>query len=173
MTATLDDENKLTRLYTSKIIKIILGVYKHKIDMDKLHKMYPEIMKRLDDNSEDIRFETLNLLDVYFQNLNTGSYDKILYQAHLKALYEGLLIHLDDANVKIQEKVLGKILDISNLKSSKAYFLFKEILKTASVLSPELLTEEILKVKDKHRTPRYCDELLDVLKYEKKIPFQR
>lgn len=143
MLSTLDDDNKNTRFYSAKIIKILLKLYKGKISLDELHKMYTELLKRLDDNSEDIRFEALNIFQIYFENLNSfGSYDKILYQAHLQVLYQGLLIHLDDPNQIIQEKVC----DI--------------LMSDAKYLDGNLLVEEINKVKSKHRTDKYCNQIL-------------
>lgn len=108
MLATLDDENKLTRQYTCKILNILL--INHRIELDQLHKMYIEMLKRLDDNSEDIRVATIDMFNAYFQNIiinHLNNYDKILYQAHLEAIYQGLLIHLDDPNPAIQESILG------------------------------------------------------------------
>ena len=112
MLSTLDDENKLTRVYTCKILNIIL-INNHKLSLDQLHKMYTEMIKRLDDNSEEIRLLMIDTFKSYFQNIKThhlDKYDKVLYQAHLEAIYQGLIIHLDDPNPAIQENIRGIIL---------------------------------------------------------------
>jgi dynein assembly factor 5 len=112
MLSTLDDENKLTRVYTCKILNIILINNNNKLTLDQLHKMYTEMIKRLDDNSEEIRLLMIDAFKSYFQNIKThhfDKYDKVLYQAHLEAIYQGLIIHLDDPNPAIQENIRGII----------------------------------------------------------------
>lgn len=42
----------------------------------------------------------------------------------------------------------------------RTYFCFTEVLKEGSSLYPELLTKEIEGVVHKHRTPIYCNQLL-------------
>ena len=107
MTATLDDDNKLTRLYVCKILSLVLNSFGQMLDKDQLHKLYPELIKRLDDHSEEIRVEVLRLFSIYVHSLN-NNYDPILYQAHLQVIFENLLLYLDDTSEKIQLSVLGK-----------------------------------------------------------------
>lgn len=38
--------------------------------------------------------------------------------------------------------------------------LILDLLRQSSVLGPERLIEEIIKVKSKHRSSKYCDELM-------------
>jgi hypothetical protein len=47
------------------------------------------------------------------------------------------------------------------------YFFTKDVLKTGSGLHQELLIEEVTKVKQKHRTPFYCDQLLKFINENK------
>ena len=108
MLATLDDDNKSTRLYVSKIVYILLSSYGKRFDKDQLHKLYPELVKRLDDQSEEIRAEILNVFYVYVDCLLNGGYDRVLYQAHLQFVYENLLLYLDDSDFNIQTKVFSE-----------------------------------------------------------------
>lgn len=77
------------------------------LDQDRLHNMYPDLLKRLDDSSDEIRVTVattfLAYLDCYHDN-----YDPGLYKAHVEAIYRGLLVHLDDPEQNIQEAILGK-----------------------------------------------------------------
>lgn len=107
MLSCLDDDNKSTRLYVCRIFFMILKYYGKRLEKDQLHKLYLEFIKRLDDQSEEIRFEILKVFFVYFDCLNQN-YDKILYQAHLKNIYENLLLYLDDSNFDFQLKVFSK-----------------------------------------------------------------
>jgi dynein assembly factor 5 len=107
MMSCLDDDNKSTRLYVCKLFIILFNNYRTRFTKDQLHLLYPEFIKRLDDHSDEIRFEILKAFSIYIDCLN-NDYDKILYQAHLKVIFENLLLYLDDANFDIQLKVFGK-----------------------------------------------------------------
>ncbi len=112
---------------------------------DTLHKLYPDLIKRLDDRSDAIRLLSLVLnqhavvltpsmgnrlltLDVwaaYLPGLTLPSYDgRGLYQAHASSIYSGLLVHLDDSNTEVQEKTFA-------------------VLAQAAPINPALLAEKI------------------------------
>jgi dynein assembly factor 5 len=106
--ACLDDDNKSTRFYACKIFLNVLSAYGDRFDRDQLHKLYPEFIKRLDDQSEEIRFEIIKVFGKYCACLGTGGpYDKVLYQAHLQTIDENLILYLDDSNLDIQFKING------------------------------------------------------------------
>lgn len=107
MLSCLDDDNKSTRLYASKILVILLTNYGRALDFDELHKLYPEFIKRLDDQSNEVRLEILKGFNVYFECFKGRNYDKILYKAHLQNIFENLLLYLDDPNSDFQLKILG------------------------------------------------------------------
>lgn len=111
MVSSLDDDNRSTRNYVCKLFFIVLSLYGSKLDKDQLHKLYPEFIKRLDDQSEEIRFETIRVLQVYVQSLN-HNYDKVLYQAHLQFIFENILLYLDDPNLNIQQKIFGNYFNL-------------------------------------------------------------
>ena len=64
---------------------------------DELHKVYVELLKRLDDSSDELRVAVTATLKTFF-SLLPEDYNRELYKAHLQFLYRGLLIHLDDPN---------------------------------------------------------------------------
>ncbi|XP_048465834.1 dynein axonemal assembly factor 5-like [Rhincodon typus] len=138
--AALDEDSKMTRLLACRIISAILKVCGNQLDHDKLNKLYPELLKRLDDGLDEVRIAAAKALSVWFQC--TGNcYDQLLFKSHLEFLYRGLLVHLDDPESHIQKQLL-------------------DVLKIGSFLSPSLLTQEIEAVKHKHRSPHYCEQLL-------------
>ena len=104
--SSLDDDNRSTRNYVCKLFLIILNSYGKALDKDHLHKLYPEFIKRLDDQSEDIRFEIIKVFHVYIDSLNQN-YDNVLYQAHLQTIFENVLLYLDDPNLEIQLKIFS------------------------------------------------------------------
>lgn len=107
MLSSLDDDNRSTRNYVCKLFLIILSSYGKQLDKDQLHKLYPEFIKRLDDQSEEIRFEILKVFQVYMDSLNQN-YDIVLYQAHLQTIYENVLLYLDDPSIDIQLRIFSK-----------------------------------------------------------------
>lgn len=107
--ACLDDDQKPTRLYACKIFSRLLG-YRHAdaLSLDQLHKFYVEFIKRLDDQSDEIRVEVVNVFQAYFGCLTkSGTYDKLLYKAHLENIFENLLLYLDDTDHSFQLKILS------------------------------------------------------------------
>ena len=106
MLSALDDENKSTRLYVCKIVSLILSNFGSQLDKDQLHRLYPELIKRLDDQVDEIRHEILEVFYIYVDCLN-HDYDNVLYQAHLQVIYENLLLYLDDGSLDVQLKVFG------------------------------------------------------------------
>ncbi len=107
LVSVLDDDNKSTRLYVCKIYHVILKHFGALLSKDHLHKLYPEFIKRLDDSSDEIRNEVLNVFSVYMKSLDSD-YDSVLYGGHLQFIFENILLYLDDANLEIQVKVFGK-----------------------------------------------------------------
>ena len=71
-------------------------------------------------------------------------YDPSLYRAHSEAIFNGLLIHLDDTNESIQVAV-------------------HEVLQELGPVNPGLMKERINEASPKHRTPKFCDALLQTL----------
>ena len=90
--------------------------------VDKLHTIYCELLKRLDDSVEDIRLCMTQTLLVYFRycclfflylmsyakhyfgpsRAFPDQYDSAFYKAHCEAMYSALLIHLDDSHEMMQ-----------------------------------------------------------------------
>ena len=103
----LEDENNSTRLVTCRTLRHIFITINTNIDQDLIYNFYPDLLKRMDDNSDDIRIATCQTFLAYFDCFRDG-YQVGLYRAHLEAIYKGLLIHLDDPDDNIQRNVLGK-----------------------------------------------------------------
>ena len=69
--------------------------------------MYPDFLKRLDDNSDEVRVAAARAFQAHF-----GCFDDFqvsLYRAHLESIYQGLLVHLDDQEATIQQAILGML----------------------------------------------------------------
>ncbi|XP_014783487.1 dynein axonemal assembly factor 5 [Octopus bimaculoides] len=142
--SSMEDDNKSTRLISCRVLTRLLENMTacQQIDYDTLHKIYPHLLKRLDDACDDIRVVVATTFLAYFDAFS-DDYDTDLYKAHLEVMYQGLLLHLDDSEKSIQDAILN-------------------VLKKAGHLKPAMLVSEINKVKHKHRTTIYCDRLLSL-----------
>lgn len=100
--------------------------------VDSLHSLYPDLLRRLDDSSDEIRVATAAALfafirwsiiyqgvcvccsnkfeTIFLTNFSAFpvDYAQDLYKAHSEALFKALLIHLDDPSTEIQASCLNK-----------------------------------------------------------------
>ena len=104
--STLEDDSKDTRLISCRVLLHLFTVVGRLLDQDRLHNVYPDLLKRLDDSSDDIRVAATQTFSAYIDCFQ-DNYDAILYRAHIEAIYSGLLIHLDDPDRSIQQAVAG------------------------------------------------------------------
>ncbi|KAL8584267.1 hypothetical protein ACOMHN_034952 [Nucella lapillus] len=139
ITTTMDDDNRSARLISCRVMTRTFDTLGRSLDQDRLHNLYPELLKRLDDSSDEVRVTVTRTLLAYFHCFKEG-YEVGLYRAHLEALYRGLLVHLDDPQAAIQEAVL-------------------KVLERAAQIHPGLMLQEAEQVRHKHRDPAFCDRL--------------
>lgn len=140
---TLEEDSQMTRLISCQIINLFLKTSNGVIDPDKFIKIYPELLKRLDDVSDDVRLAATSALVTWLQRVQSEA-SKCCYQSSVRHLYRELLVYLDDPEHAVQDAVL-------------------EALKAGSVLFPDLLVKETEAVLHKHRSPTYCEQLLQHL----------
>lgn len=67
----------------------------------------------MDDSKDEVRIAAAKAFQAYFECFE--DFQVSLYRAHLEAIYKGLLVHLDDQQVNIQEAVLGQYIKRNNL----------------------------------------------------------
>lgn len=139
----LEEDSQMTRLISCRIINLFLKTSNGVIDPDRFIKIYPELLKRLDDVSDDVRLAATSALVTWLQRVQSEA-SKCCYQSSVRHLYRELLVHLDDPECAVQDAVL-------------------EALKAGSVLFPDLLVKETEAVLHKHRSPAYCEQLLQHL----------
>ena len=104
----LDDDDRLTRMNSCYVLQALFSNddAARTIDDERLHKSYPDLLKRLDDISDDIRLAMCSTLNAYVRAFH-GDFNVDLYRAHLEDIAKVLLIHMDDQNVQIQEAIFG------------------------------------------------------------------
>ncbi|GAB1290384.1 Dynein axonemal assembly factor 5 [Apodemus speciosus] len=138
--ATLEDDSQTTRLISCRIISMFLKNSGDTMEPEKFLKVYPELLKRLDDVSNDVRMAAASALLTWLKCVESLD-GKSAYQSNVQFLYRELLVHLDDPESAIQDTVL-------------------EVLKEGSVLFPDVLVRETEAVVHKHRSATYCEQLL-------------
>uniref|UniRef100_A0A3Q2WTL2 Dynein axonemal assembly factor 5 n=2 Tax=Haplochromis burtoni TaxID=8153 RepID=A0A3Q2WTL2_HAPBU len=138
--SALEEDSQMSRLLACRCLCSILRLTGTSLHHEALNKIYPELLKRLDDSSKEVRGVALQAVGLWFSSL-TKDYNPVLCGAHLQLLFQQLLLHLDDPDSSVQDQVL-------------------EILKKGSSVHPALLKEEVEAVRDKQRSPVYCDQLL-------------
>ncbi|XP_065109082.1 dynein axonemal assembly factor 5 [Paramisgurnus dabryanus] len=138
--SALEEDSKLARLLACRSLHSLLKITAHQLNTDSLNKIYPELLKRVDDSSEDVRVEALRSLGTWFSSLG-NNYDVHSCRPHLEFLFQQLLLYMDDPDDKVQDSVL-------------------DVLKVASKVDCDLLQQQTEAVREKQRNPDFCDKLL-------------
>ncbi|TMS14708.1 Dynein assembly factor 5, axonemal [Larimichthys crocea] len=138
--SALDEDSQMGRLLACRSLSTTVRLIGTSLHPEALNKIYPELLKRLDDSSEEVRSVALQALGLWLTSL-TKDYNPEFCTPHLQFLFQQLLLHLDDPDSSVQEQVL-------------------EVLKKGSLVHPTLLRREVEAVRDKQRSPLYCDQLL-------------
>ncbi|XP_054992470.1 dynein axonemal assembly factor 5 [Sorex araneus] len=138
--AALEEDSPTARLVSCHIVNHFLKTLGAAADPDKLLKVYPELLKRLEDVSQDVRLAAAKALGTWFQCVGHLCSPCSL-QSSVQYLYQELLVHLDDPDSTVQDAVL-------------------EVLKVGSTVFPELLVQETEAIIHKHRDPSLCEQLL-------------
>jgi len=113
--STLDDDVVDTRLLSCRVMTQLFSqlaaaaAAADVMDQCRLHSIYPALLKRLDDSSDDVRVAASQTFSAYVKCFH-DNYDVALYRAHLHHIYHALLIHLDDPQHDIQRSILGQSL---------------------------------------------------------------
>ncbi|KAK2829202.1 hypothetical protein Q7C36_017192 [Tachysurus vachellii] len=98
-----------------------------------------ELLKRLDDSSQEVRVEALKSLSAWLSSLDTQT-----YRPNLEFFFQHLLLYLDDPDHQFQLMVL-------------------DVLKASSVAEHVLLQQKVEEVREKQRNSAYCDQLLQYI----------
>ena len=100
-----------------------------------------QLLKRLDDSSDDVRKAIAPCLGAFFRVADKSSYGTTLREYTL----DMLLVHLDDQDVTIQDAIF-EVLNVM-MDSLDDTFL-------------DLMAKKAAAARAQHRSPKYCDKLL-------------
>ncbi|CAH0579031.1 unnamed protein product [Chrysodeixis includens] len=111
-----DDNSMLTRQHTMRAVCCLAVLARQRgcFTGEILHKLYFVILKRLDDSSDKVRSFAVHTLVTLFCN-RPAEYDTVLYGAHVDALYNAMLVHLDDADENFRKEMLEALIKLSDI----------------------------------------------------------
>ena len=106
---------------------------------EQRRQLYPALLKRLDDSSDDVRIAACSVLAEFFRTL-PGEYD----DTNTGYLLKGMLLHMDDANKDVQEAVCQAAIVAAGVKGAAVSLAIEE-------------------AKRKHRSTVYCDRVMEAI----------
>ncbi|GJQ73535.1 hypothetical protein Trydic_g13886 [Trypoxylus dichotomus] len=115
-------------------------------DLESLLKIYPEIVKRLDDPTEKVRICAIKSLTAILTDV-PSEFLKDTFNSHHEYLIDTLLIHFDDDHVVLQDLIM-------------------DTLKTLAKVCKDFLLQKITRQQSLFRNQKGCN---DVIAYLKKI----
>ena len=108
LVSLMDDNSKKTRLYSLEAVSLIMVIGKilGYITDEHIHRVYPVVLKRLDDGCDDVRCTAVVTLKDVWKAL-PENYDLDFSRSHVDTLYTSAIVHLDDPERNFQELMLG------------------------------------------------------------------
>ncbi|XP_076657670.1 dynein axonemal assembly factor 5-like [Halictus rubicundus] len=142
-----DENSKKSRLYSLRAIYLIVCIRKRfcNITEEFIHKLYPILLKRLDDGCDNIRSASLEAL-VKVWSFIPANYNLHFNKAHIDTLYTTTIIYLDDPENEFQDYMLDGL---------------KELAK----VHPELLYQKLQNCKTNFRNQKGTEILLEHCQY--------
>ena len=141
-THALDDDNVETRRLGCAVVEAMLSkLGPSRLESERARKLYPELLKRLDDASDAVRIAVCGPIIALIRAFNYASVwseERNFDKANFQYLLRGLLVHLDDPSPEIQAAV-------------------KDVLEVAMPVDVAVFVPELLQVKDRHRSPKLCE----------------
>ncbi|XP_019867844.2 dynein axonemal assembly factor 5 isoform X2 [Aethina tumida] len=117
------------------------AVKKNVWNAEDVGKVYPEILKRLDDPTERVRLTTLKSLPVLLSN-SPENFKDAYFRAHHELIVDSLLTHFDDDDEIIQNLVF-------------------DVLKVVATINKEELLKKVQRHKRVLRNKTGCDKIIE------------
>ncbi|KAI8919361.1 armadillo-type protein [Powellomyces hirtus] len=172
--STLEDDDVGVRKDTLSVIDCLLSSMD--FDANTFKKLYPELLKRLDDADDDVRLSTARVWKRFFEAAHTwqmrmgpyqsaaGSATTVLVDETGQIVQDSqgnsvlLEVRLDDVHWTAMIKGLTIHMDDTNAELQQA--VFTSLQASVALASPDLLREHFTMARGRHRSPRFLDALL-------------
>ena len=132
----LEDYDASSRQLVALSMERIFTMLPRAFDEEPIRQLYPELLKRLDDSSDDVRRAVCGALRAFLG----AAAPEVFAAGILDYMLDQLLVHLDDQDPSIQEAV-------------------HEVLKAAVAVDPVMVGKKAEAARATHRSPGMCDEL--------------
>lgn len=183
----VDDRAKKTRLYSIRVICsiVIIGRQLSRLTDQHIHRIYPVMLKRLDDGCDDVRYAAVEAL-VEVWSAASEDYDVVVSKSHIDALYTTMIVHLDDPESHFQLVMLGNARRLSlrlflffkatqpsviskstlsvtyrDIINNTVVFFFSDALKQVARIFPQLLYQKLRNCRSNFRNKAGIDALLE------------
>ncbi|GMH85888.1 hypothetical protein TrVE_jg3977 [Triparma verrucosa] len=133
----LGDYDASSRQLCCLSLGIIFASLPGALGMEPVHQLYPDLLKCLDDSSDDVRFAACGTLKVFLKSAPAEHFKGTL----MDYLCDQLLIHMDDPDPVIQQSVF-------------------DILLVAIEVDKDVVKKKATATRNSHRDVRLCDLLL-------------
>lgn len=134
----LEDHDASTRQLVCHCLRIVFAMLPLALSQQPVGDLYPALLKRLDDSSDDVRFAACGALERFVGSAPPAAFAGTC----IEYMTEQLLVHLDDGDTSIQDAVLG-------------------VLKAlASQVDAKLVGRKAAAARTSHRSPAYVDRLV-------------
>ena len=81
------------------------------LDYETQRKLYPELLKRLDDSNDAIRVEAARAFEKFLQGMAPG-----FEPGQMEYMVRALSVHLDDGNAGVQDAVQAVMLQVTLIR---------------------------------------------------------
>jgi len=142
VTALLEDESDKTRIFMIKTLSVIFATCKTQLGWEHTERIYPILVKRLDDRCGQVRVETVRSTENLF--LTIPSPPNQTHLTLIKTVCKALLLQMDDPEEGFRTEVL-------------------ECLKKIGSRYPDCLEKITYEAKNRHQHPEPCQILIDHL----------
>eukprot|EP00842_Homolaphlyctis_polyrhiza_P000454 jgi/Hompol1/1409/HPOL_002345-RA len=170
--SNIDDDEAATRRACLDVLQVLLSSNLAWTG-PLLKKIYPELLKRMDDAQDSLRIHCARVWQVYFESVakwkarmaplaqeaasrgelqlsvvpgpDEGIIEIALDTVHWETMVKGLTIHLDDTNSSIQDQVYNAL-----------------AVGVKTCIPQQILRDHLTLVRNKHRSTRYIDDLLRI-----------
>lgn len=143
VTALLEDESDKTRIFMIKTLGVIFANCQTQLGWDHTERIYPILVKRLDDRSCQVRVETVRCIGNLFLTIPSSA-NQLTHLSHIETVCEALLLQMDDTEESFRSEVL-------------------ECLKKVGSRHPDCLEKITSEAKNKHQHPEQCQMLIEHL----------
>lgn len=142
LVSNLDDMEMSPRLMACLGLTVIFERLRGVFSDQSIQEMYPKLIARLDDSSDEVRVAICQTLSAFFVG---GVNRECYHNTMVDYMLDQLFIHLDDSQTHIQQAV------------------YPVIVRVGLEIDPHAVLKKATAQRSSHRSPTFCDQLIQEL----------